>query len=410
MALTPTQQQALKRQNSNLDSFEKKVFETEYKGIDAAKIKQAVLAPVQLTAFIAKADEFLKQLAAYASDIEKNGCPKTEATVSDWYKRHASFVKRLEDLKKQFSDKKASAEKQADVSSYKNYNADLQKIEGFAKAYVVNGNLVNLNVSSMKMLEDDLKTNAAFVNEVLKTYAVLIKMGSAEGAKIQKAHAAAVKAMQGYLAKREELIKEAQSKGPTLVKEASTRAQQALAKKQVAMFRQSENNLEQVQSYIDHLTTMDYGTAKEAAKSLQSSLVAARKELDTVKKGLKEELLAGTEAPKDVYAEKDKAEIADAVLKAWKKKYPKDDVLGVRFPNKTWVRDSIWRWSSAQVGWYNNDTSVLRLNVIVKADAKTATIYQAYVNKDNHSDSVNVGVDTKGSQYVVQEMLLKNWK
>jgi hypothetical protein len=121
-------------------------------------------------------------------------------------------------------------------------------------------------------------------------------------------------------------------------------------------------------------------------------------------------LLAATSAPVDLYTGADKEEIRDMVTQAWKKKYPKDDILGVRFPNKTWVRDSVWRWSSADKGWSNNDTSVLRLAVIVKTDKTVATIYQAYVNRDNASDSVNVGVDTKGNEYVVEEMLLENWK
>lgn len=367
------------------------------------------MAPAQVDIFVKKVDEFLKQLATYATDLEKNACPKTDPAITAWYKKQGDFIKQLEVFKKAFSDKKTESSKQLDISQYKNFATDLSQLEGFGKAYTINGSLGNLNTDTMKMLEVDLKANADLVNSIPKTYALIIKLGSPEGAKLQKAYAGAVKAMQGYLAKREELIKEAKTKGPELLQQASSRASQAKAGKQVAMFRQAENCLEQVQNYINHVGLMDYSVAKEVVKTLSASLVAGRKELVGVKKDLQETMLAETSAPNDVYSEKDKAAIADAVSKAWKKKYPKDDILGIRFPNKAWVRDSIWRWNGATKSWYNNDTSVLRLNVVVKTDAKIATIYQAYVNRDNNSETVNVGVDTKGSEYVVSEMLLKNW-
>lgn len=89
-------------------------------------------------------------------------------------------------------------------------------------------------------------------------------------------------------------------------------------------------------------------------------------------------------------------------------KYPQDEILGVRFHMKDWKRDANYKANSTSI--YKTDTSVLAVSVVVKDDAQHATIFPAYINKDNLDGSVNTGVDTKKSQYVVKQMLVKNWK
>ncbi len=291
-----------------------------------------------------------------------------------------------------------------------NLQSDLAQLIGFKDAYTINGSLLNLAVPTMQALEDDLRSNAEFVNGIPATYQVLIKAGGADSAQLQKAYAGAFKAMQGYLNKREELVKTAQATGEKLLGEATQTAQRAAEGKQAALFGQVTKSLDKAKSLLDHLRTMDYGVAKEVVKTLTKLFTTTQAAIAKSKAGMEKELLSGTKAPVDVYTDKDKAVIAGVVLKAWKKQYPKDDVLGVRFPNPTWERDVIARWSSAEQAWHKTDTAVLRLNVVVKTKPTVATIYQAYVNNDVQSDKLTVGVDTKGSEYVVQEMLVENWK
>lgn len=112
--------------------------------------------------------------------------------------------------------------------------------------------------------------------------------------------------------------------------------------------------------------------------------------------------------PPDVYAGGDKKKLKEMILDAWKDKYPQDEILGVRFHMKDWKRDANYKANSTSI--YKTDTSVLAVSVVVKDDARHATIFPAYINKDNLDGSVNTGVDTKKSQYVVKQMLVKNWK
>ena len=111
--------------------------------------------------------------------------------------------------------------------------------------------------------------------------------------------------------------------------------------------------------------------------------------------------------PPDVYTGKDKKSLEKLVLEAWRGKYPKDEILGLRFHMKDWKRDANYKANSTSI--YKTDTSVLAVSVVVKDSPELATIFPAYINKDNLDGSVNAGVATKTSEYVVKQMLVRNW-
>lgn len=118
--------------------------------------------------------------------------------------------------------------------------------------------------------------------------------------------------------------------------------------------------------------------------------------------------VASEPTPADVYSGGDKKKLEKMIREAWKAKYPKDDILGVRFHMKDWKRDANYKANSTSI--YKTDTSVLAVSVVVKDNADTATIFPAYINKDNLSGGIDAGVSTKTSEYVVKQMLVKNWK
>ena len=125
---------------------------------------------------------------------------------------------------------------------------------------------------------------------------------------------------------------------------------------------------------------------------------------------MREKLLADAKAPQDVYKGADKAKIKNMISSAWKKAYPEDQILAIRFHNADWKRTKTKKWNDAVKEWQYNDVSSLGVSVIVKADEKVATIYAAFVNKDHISGTMNTGVATKTSGYVVKEMLIANLK
>lgn len=113
--------------------------------------------------------------------------------------------------------------------------------------------------------------------------------------------------------------------------------------------------------------------------------------------------------PADVYAGNDKAKLKSMILSDWKSKYPKDKVMGVHFPHAEWKRNQQKTWNKARKSWDYTDKSVLQVSVVVKADSKMATIFPAYINKDNLNGKLRTGVATKSSQYVIRQMLVSNY-
>ncbi len=112
--------------------------------------------------------------------------------------------------------------------------------------------------------------------------------------------------------------------------------------------------------------------------------------------------------PADIYSGSDKAKFHTMIDSAWRKKYPQDKILGIRFHSNSWVRNANYKTNAT--GIYKTDTSVLPVSVVIQHGARFATIFPAYINKNNLTGSITAGVNTKKKEYVVKEMLLSNWK
>ena len=124
---------------------------------------------------------------------------------------------------------------------------------------------------------------------------------------------------------------------------------------------------------------------------------------------IRAKVLAETRAPKDAYRGRDRKKFERMVVKAWREAYPEDKILDVRFPSSNWKTTRTKRWNDAVHQWQYTNVSALPVVVIVaNPDGKTATIYPAFINRDNQTGEVFAGVHTKYGGYVIEEMLLKN--
>ena len=114
--------------------------------------------------------------------------------------------------------------------------------------------------------------------------------------------------------------------------------------------------------------------------------------------------------PADVYKGADKSALLALVKQAWTQNYPNEKILTVRFDHATWVRHASRDWI-ANGGYYrNNDNSVLEVQVIVKADAETATIFPVYLQKDNANPKAGAKAGRKLNDTGNRTMLLTNVK
>jgi hypothetical protein len=113
--------------------------------------------------------------------------------------------------------------------------------------------------------------------------------------------------------------------------------------------------------------------------------------------------------PKDKYKGDDAAELTAMIKASWSQKYPKDKIMGIHLSAADWKRTQNKRWNEAINAWQFTDVSVLPAKVVVKTSDKIATIFPAYINKDNTDNTLNTGVATKTSEYVINQMLVENY-
>lgn len=115
--------------------------------------------------------------------------------------------------------------------------------------------------------------------------------------------------------------------------------------------------------------------------------------------------------PRDSYAGKDKKVLKKMIEKAWKSQYPKDEVLGIRFVDESWIRKTEKRYNNT-VGWYLEDFSSMEVKVVVKQDKFIAAIYPVFFIKDHtKGDAIDLDAETgKSNSFFKSEMLLKNYK
>ena len=110
--------------------------------------------------------------------------------------------------------------------------------------------------------------------------------------------------------------------------------------------------------------------------------------------------------PQNKYQGSNRAKYEKMVLEAWKEKYPNDEVLEVIFHMKKFRRKKEKEWHRATKSYRYSDMSLLAVKVVVKSSENRAKLYMAYININNMNEEMTIGVNTKGSEYVVQEIAI----
>lgn len=169
------------------------------------------------------------------------------------------------------------------------------------------------------------------------------------------------------------------------------------------MFSESSGTYQQIKEGEKLLA--EFGGGADAA-SAKASLEAAKAQVARLSDQYSAKAAAAFRLPPEAYGGADKAHLKGLVLAKWKEHYPADQVLGVRFLKGDWERRKESNWNNGS--WYHYDNSVLLVYVVVRKSAELATVYPAYINKNNQTGAIAIGAQTKGNSYSHQDMLMKN--
>lgn len=168
----------------------------------------------------------------------------------------------------------------------------------------------------------------------------------------------------------------------------------------------AQNTLRQASRIVGELEEMA-GPGDPVVAAAKRDYEQTRRYVNTKCAAIRAKLIASVEPPADVYRGRDRKKLEKMIRTAWKETYPGDTILDVRFPSTQWKTTRTKRWNDTMHEWQYNNVSALAAVVIVKnPDGKTATIYRAFINRDNRSGELSAGVNTKYGGYVVEEVLL----
>jgi hypothetical protein len=305
----------------------------------------------------------------------------------------------------------AAKSKKADAVSpdkFPDLAKDLEKMKALRMAYKQHVDFER-DAEKVKALWGGLAENRKWADEANTKYQPLRANRVQAAVSLENEYKWFKGAADEFEKKATDFLQKALTQIPAMISKAMSMADKAKAERKPAFFTGGvKQNLEEAERML--ASVMVAPNPPPQAKDIRAQLEEAKKKADSLAVELKSEIIASVETPPDVYSGGDKTKLKEMVENEWKRLYPKDEILAIRFHTAEWKRDEGWRWNAGGSAWEKFDRSVLPLKVIVKTSDKIATIYMAFVNRNNLSNSINVGAQTKGGEYVVEEMLLSNLK
>jgi len=405
--LSYSQRQAVDRQERNLKEAQQKLAQCtgDYQK-EMGELGEMLIPPAFFEKYLGKADEVIAKCEAMIADLEKNSCPTEDSRVKAIRDFTADANKKVAEFKSGIEPKLAESQKLADPKNYPNLDADFEKLDEFAKAYSMDSFLSH--PEKVAQLATEFPQVTTWCSQRYAEYKSLIILTGGKASPLYKRYEKTANSVKKFQAAASEFVGECEKEVPALCAEAVEMGEKAAADKKPAFFTGGvKQKLEQASARLTVCASL-LPAEDPRLKAQSDAMAAAKAKCDTLAGSLKAEILAATRAPKDEYEGSDKATYEKAIRAAWSKEHAGDEILAVRFHMQQFDRDAKWTWHSADSSWNKSDMSVLCVTVVVKTNDQIATMYPAYVNVDHLSNKTTYGVSTKGSAYVVEEMLIAN--
>ncbi len=213
------------------------------------------------------------------------------------------------------------------------------------------------------------------------------------------------------LARQQELVAHIEADGiEASIKAARAMSQKGFDEKNGNFFGLHSGVYQKLGEAKNALATLEKqkGASDPEAQKLRHALEEAEKQVAAQGASLEAAQIAERQMPVDVYAGGDKADLKAKILAYWKQKYPADKVLGVRFFEESWTRETNWKENATSI--YKTDYSWLPAKVVVETGGEVASLYPAFANKQQSGGKLTISDDRSGSSYGVGKMLMKNVK
>ncbi len=405
--LTYAQRQAVQRQQRNLREHTRAVekLRSDYAG-EMEKNKGLLIPPGFFEHFLGQAEVLEGKLDAMGDDLKKNGCPPDDPQVRAIVDGVAKAKASLAELRAEIEPRLAESRRIADPKSYPNIEKDFEQIESFGKAYSMTDFLAFPERTAE--LAEGFQQATEWCSEKFKEYRPLMVVTGGKGSPWFQRYARTAQSFKKFNEAAGAFLSRAERDIPRALQDAERMADRAVSTQNPQFFTGGvRQNLEKAEAML-RVAESFLGPDDPKIARMRSQIEKTRAKLAGKEKALEEKIIAAERAPEEVYEGSDKEQLRKEILAEWKKAWPDDEVLAVRFHMKDFRRNVKWTWNDVDSAWEKSDKSVLAVTVIVKTSDKIATTYPAYINIDNLSNRKVIGVQTKGGQYVHRKMLIAN--
>ncbi|MEX2217079.1 MAG: hypothetical protein WD768_23405 [Phycisphaeraceae bacterium] len=402
--LTPNQRNAVSRGESYIKEVDKSLPELAGLLDAAGKFE---LPKVNYGALLSLIKDFenLKQKATNAANATKElpeGSPERTALQEKVDERFKMLDAHLESC----NALKAKLDEIRDPKNFPDFDKDYETLKSISEAYRANFTFIS-RPDELAALWGQTDDNLKWYREKFETYKVAMLQKTQQGTAFYALTGQFAKNIKAFREKAQNAVDEAKPFIETNIKEAEEMAAKAAAEKKPAFFGGGvKQKLDIAQQYLRVFGILA-GEEHPAYLAYKKSYDETSSRIDKLRDSLKEEIIAATPFPQDNYKGADKSALAAQVLAQWKKVYPKDEVMTVRFSVSDWRSETGWQYEKAWSRWTYFDTSTLQVRVVVKDNDRVASIYVAFLNRDNANKKITVGAHTK-STYSVEQMLLTN--
>lgn len=175
--------------------------------------------------------------------------------------------------------------------------------------------------------------------------------------------------------------------------------------KGIGMFQAAQLDLNKAKGLITILSGFN-GNEDPNVQKAQADYQALLDEMGAKQAEFRTLTLKQVKMPAETYRAADKEAIRQTIQQAWQAAYPSDTILRIVLHSHQWEVTSRAKWDQGRKDWQFSETATLPAKVIVQKDEQTATIYMAYINRDTLGGGQNCGVQTKTSEYIIEDIAL----
>jgi len=344
-----------------------------------------------------------KKLDEYQRVLGTHAIPASDATYQRLQQKFAQARQAVSDKQAEFGP----AAGPVTAADAEQYAKDMELVKDLTHQYQPAAGVNPDERSGMMWAE--LAESIAWAEGLQAQHANLINSDLAEKRNFENKMKHLMRSLNGWGSAVERRAQDVMADIGRMVKQIEQDAERGKEMKQPAFFTngiprtiaRARANFE----FLDHAQKFQPEIA-DLAKQLDSAEHSAKEAAEAIEK----EVLAAARVPAEAYSGSDKGGLKAQIEAAWKKAYPGEDILGVVFHHDSWKRNNLWRWNGTLTRWEHSDWSYLATSVVIKNSDDIATVYVAYVNKNNLSGESNIGVQTRSGKHVVTKVLVENVK